>query len=86
MSHKRPVVDCLRCKRSRRHHARGLCDSCFVITGQDGTRDQFPRRRRRDVDTLEDYRFLREQGCSEQEIVQRLGVRVDDLRRLVRKA
>jgi hypothetical protein len=86
VSHPRSTVDCARCGRTRTHRGRGLCGSCHVITGLDGTRERYPRRRRRDTDTLEDYRFLTDQGCGEQEVVQRLGIRIDDPRRLVRKA
>lgn len=81
----RPIVNCARCKRDRHHCARGLCHSCHVLTGLDGTRDQYPPTRRKGADVVEDYTFLREQGAGDYEIADRLGMHVDKLREIVRR-
>lgn len=88
MSRIRPIVNCARCHRDRRHRARGLCDSCHVLTGPqgDGTRDNYPLINRRNEDTVEDYAFLRGQGLSLDEIAARLNRAPDYLRQVAKKA
>lgn len=81
----RPMVECARCHRDRPHAGRGLCHSCHVLTGLDGTRDNYPRTLRRGEDVVEDYVFLREQGADDREIADRLGMHVDELRVMVRR-
>lgn len=83
----RPIVSCLRCKRDRQHGGRGLCTSCLILTGLDGTREQYPRAtRRRREDTREDYWFLRSQGMEHREIAAQLHVTEQYLHELKRGA
>lgn len=83
----RPIVNCARCKRDRQHGGRGLCTSCLILTGQDGTREQYPRAtRRRREDTREDYWFLRSQGMGHREIAAKLHVTEQYLHELKRGA
>lgn len=83
----RPIVNCARCKRDRQHGGRGLCTSCLILTGQDGTREQYPRlTRRRREDTREDLCFLRGQGMEIREIAAQLHLTEQYLHELKRGA
>lgn len=86
MSARGGIRTCARCERDRPHCSRGLCNSCYVLTGRDGTRDKYPRTWRRREDLVEDGKFLRDQGIGDREICDRLHLRPFRLRELLSAA
>lgn len=83
----RPLVNCARCHRDRSHGGRGLCTSCLILAGKDGTREQYPRStRRRRTDTVEDLHFLLGRGMGIREIAAQLHVTEQYLHELKRGA
>lgn len=90
MAKRRGIVTCVRCRNTRQHGGRGLCTSCFILTGPaphgDGTRENYPRTVRPPEHTIDDYRFLSEQGLTHNEIATRLSLTPEYLRALMRKA
>lgn len=78
-SRSRPIVTCLDCDRDRRHHSRGLCDSCWQRHRRHDTLELYPRRSRSRDEVIDDWRFLAAEGFSRADAAERMGMTRDAL-------
>lgn len=80
---------CADCGGRHWFYARKLCQPCWQAHKAAGTLDRFPRviRADRGADTFaQDYRELAGQRLDDQAIAERLGIRIESLRRRVSRA
>lgn len=69
-----------------RHGGRGLCQPCYVAKHRAGELDQFVRRTRPSIETVEDVEFLYSIGLTRLQAAQRLGITSDAIYRAQRRA
>ena len=77
---------CARCHHDRRIYARSLCKGCYQHCHNHGNLDNWPRRRRPLLDTIEEWTALRSEGQSDQQIAAQLGIGLESLLCNLRRA